>query len=386
VWRIGGLKSDFALPVEARFNFQHHARVHSQNKTHIIMSLMDNSRKPTDSDVYTPRVYSAGLILSLNTDSMEGKLIGEYPHPYRGKINKRGSAHVMPSGNVLMGWADNILVSEYAPDGRLLMEGNILPKLDSYRSYKFEWVGEPLEPPTVYSAAFLSGNTTYTMAYTSWNGATEVVTWNWYELDRDTGSESLLVSAPKTGFETGLTHRGYGFTRIWLKNVLTGDRYVEYVVAEALDVHGKSIGKSDPIRTIPPVGKEVDLPAVHTTVQSADETTEKVDLHASSTPKPSASKLAEAKPSQSTIPSETEDPSWTASLQANQIVAFASALSGFVACAALWAVIWAIRNCRGKPWWRREDTRYEPLPPTNEEDEAEDEGDLEPGKHNEKGT
>ena len=206
------MKSDFELPVEARFNFQHHARVHSQNKTHIIMSLMDNSRKPSDTDEYTARLYSAGLILSLDTNEMQGQLIGEYPHPYGGKINKRGSAHVMPSGNVLMGFADNILVSEYTPDGRLIMEGNILPKLDSYRSYKFEWVGEPLEPPTVYSAAFLSGNTTYTMVYASWNGATEVATWKFYELDTNSGSERLLDSAPKKGFETSLTHRGYGFT------------------------------------------------------------------------------------------------------------------------------------------------------------------------------
>ena len=217
MWRIGGLKSDFELPDEAKFNFQHHARVHSQNKTHIIVSLMDNSRKARDKDVYIPRVYSAGLILSLNTDTMSGQLIGEYPHPYMGKINKRGSAHVMPSGNVLMGWADNILVSEYAPDGRLLMEGNILPKLDSYRSYKFEWVGEPLEPPTVYSAAFLSGNSTYTEISISWNGATEVATWNLYELDRNTSSESLRVSAPRKGFETSLTYRGYGLTDLWLR-------------------------------------------------------------------------------------------------------------------------------------------------------------------------
>ena len=167
--------------------------------------------------------------------------------------------------------------------------------------------------------------------------------------------------------------------------MLTGNRDVEYVVAEALNKHGKSIGKSDPIRTIPPVGQEVRLPADHTTVESADKTTEKVDFHASSTPEPSASKGTEAELSQSNATSESKDTSWTAAIQANQIVAFASALSGFVACAALWAGIWAIRNFRGKPWWRREDTRYEPLPPSNEF-EAEDEGDLQLDNHNEKGT
>ena len=165
--------------------------------------------------------------------------------------------------------------------------------------------------------------------------------------------------------------------------MLTEHSYGEYIVAEAFNVHGKSIGKSAPVRTIPPVGQQVDLPSAHTTAESTDKTAEEVELEAGNSPKPSGSKATEPEPSQSNVPSDADDTSWTASLQANQIVAFASALSGFVACAALWAVIWAIRTCRGKPWWRNEE--YEPLPPTND-DEAEDEGDIELDNHCEKGT
>lgn len=209
VWRIGGKKSNFDLPKEARFNFQHHARVHDHNGSHITLSLMDNSKDPTDDDIFTPRSYSAGLLLSLDTVAMTGQLIGEFPHPYMGRIHKRGSAHLQPNANMFMGWADNILLSEHAPDGRKLMEANILPKLDSYRSYKFSWVGEPLTPPDVYSAAFVSGNTTYTMASVSWNGATEVTKWKLYAVDGEGGSEKLLAKTKKTGFETDLTVEGY---------------------------------------------------------------------------------------------------------------------------------------------------------------------------------
>lgn len=202
--------SDFDLPIEAKFNFQHHARVHGQNKTHIIISLLDNTRGPRDDERYPPRPYSAGLILSLDTVAMTGQLLGEYPHPYKGRTTKRGSAHLQPNGNMLMCWSNNVLISEHTPHGRVIMEGNVLPELDEYRAYKFSWVGEPLDPPDVSSAAFVSGNTTYTMAFVSWNGATEVFKWKLYAYDVKTGYETPLVAAKKRGFETSLVYEGYG--------------------------------------------------------------------------------------------------------------------------------------------------------------------------------
>ena len=212
VWRIGGAISDFDLPSEAQFNFQHHARVHSQNDTDVIISLMDNSKSTPNKNEVSHRSHSAGIILALHPNTMKGELIGEYPHPHGdgSYTHKRGSAHVLPNGNVLMGWADDILISEHAPDGRVLMEAHIKPSLDSYRCYKYEWVGQPLEPPNLYSAAYVSGTDTRTMAYVSWNGATEVAHWDLYESDVDGVLGKRLLSAKRKGFETVMTYEGYG--------------------------------------------------------------------------------------------------------------------------------------------------------------------------------
>lgn len=209
VWRIGGLKSDFKLSKAARFNYQHHARVQAQNDTHAIVSLLDNSKETDEADEYTARSHSAGIIIALDTVNMKGELIGEYPHPHDGYTHKRGSNHVLPNGNVFMGWADNILVSEHSPDGKVLMEAHIKPNLDSYRCYKFPWVGKPLEPPDVYASAYLSGDDTWTMGYASWNGATDVATWKLYAWDvKEQRLGNLLVSESRNGFETELTFEG----------------------------------------------------------------------------------------------------------------------------------------------------------------------------------
>ena len=140
---------------------------------------------------------------------MKGELVGEYPYPHGGYTHKRGSLHLLPNENVFVGWADDILISEHAPDGRLLMEAHILPHLDSYRSYKFEWTGYPSEPPNLYAAAFVSGNDTRTMAYVSWNGATEVKTWELYETDGEGRKGKKVDSVARKGFETVVEFKGY---------------------------------------------------------------------------------------------------------------------------------------------------------------------------------
>lgn len=205
IWRIGGNHSDFALPKEAQFHFQHHGRVHVQNETHIVISLLDNSKRGPRDD-HPARKHSAGLILALDTTAMTGQLVAEYPYPHEAHSWKRGSAHLLPNGNAFMCWADDMHISEHAADGRLLMEAHVLPHLDTYRSYKYEWIGEPVTPPDVYSSAFLAGSNVSTIVYVSWNGATEVTQWKLY--DGTGASKRLLVTTERKGFETMMTYDG----------------------------------------------------------------------------------------------------------------------------------------------------------------------------------
>lgn len=209
VWRLGGNRSDFDLPEEAQFHFQHHARIHSQNDSHIVISLMDNS-KGGKGDDHPARAHSAGLILALDTDAMTGELLAEFPYPHDDYNWKRGSAQILENGNGFMCWAVDMSISEHAADGRVLMEAHSLTHLGTYRAYKYEWTGQPLAPPNVYSAAFLAGSNVTTMVYVSWNGATEVAEWKFYKFkfDGSNADKDLIASVRRKKFETELTHDG----------------------------------------------------------------------------------------------------------------------------------------------------------------------------------
>jgi hypothetical protein len=75
-----------------------------------------------------------------------------------------------------------------------------------------------------------------TVVHVSWNGATEVATWNLYKTDRfgKSGGKGPVTTLPRSGFETAF--------RI--------DDYATYVVVEGLDKQGKVLGKSNVAKTI----------------------------------------------------------------------------------------------------------------------------------------
>ncbi|KXT10724.1 hypothetical protein AC579_1837 [Pseudocercospora musae] len=223
IWRLGGHKNDFDAS-NVNFSRQHDVRCRSQNETHTIITLMDNAKgedpkRPTSA-------YSRGLQLSLNTVNMTAKIISHHRHPDLGYTNRRGSYQLLPNNNVFMGWSERSLHSEHAPDGQLLMQARMLPEwLGSYRSFKFPFVGRPLDPPDVLSHAFTSAeNSTMMNVYVSWNGATEVASWNLHRTDASgrAGATSLIASQMRTGFETTISFDGYA----------------KFVIVEAMDKNG----------------------------------------------------------------------------------------------------------------------------------------------------
>ncbi len=118
----------------------------------------------------------------------------------------------------------------------MLIESNSW--LKCYRTYKFSFVGKPSAPPDVHSLATGSDedNTTTTLVHVSWNGATEVKTWNLYKTD-DVGnidSPKPVAALPRMGFETTLSFKGFA----------------SYVIAEAMDRHGAVLGRSEVIQTV----------------------------------------------------------------------------------------------------------------------------------------
>ena len=134
--------SDFKWIGDGQFGGQHDARCHTQNETHMLISLMDNANGPGE-----PRItndYSRGLLISLRTDSdpMTAQIVAHYDHPWKSYAPARGNFQTLPNGNAFIGWSIRALQSEHRPDNKLLMEANLKPGLKTYRSYKFPWVGK----------------------------------------------------------------------------------------------------------------------------------------------------------------------------------------------------------------------------------------------------
>ena len=239
VWRLGGVKNDFEWVDKARFSRQHHARLHEQNETHTIVSLFDNARGDGRKD--TPSSpYSRGLVLALRHDvtPMTAEIVSEYEHPDNRYTSARGSTQLLENGNAFVCWSSATLISEHTPDGKMLFEARFnLKGANSYRSYKYPWVGRPYLPPDVHSVAGSFGsNGTNTLVHVSWNGATDVGSWNLYKTDAEGKHEQLVTSAARQGFETALSYRAYA----------------SFVIMEAVHVNGTVMGRSDVQKTIPP--------------------------------------------------------------------------------------------------------------------------------------
>lgn len=137
----------------------------------------------------------------------------------------------LPNSNVFIGWATHGLISELTQSGTPVMEAKFRDaKMSTYRSYKFNFTGRPHLPPVTRSIVYGSSpKTANTFHYFSWNGATDVHSWNLYGATKNSSeSFSLLAKVEKTDFETMYMTKGY----------------IAFVYVEAIDLDGKVMGSS----------------------------------------------------------------------------------------------------------------------------------------------
>lgn len=302
----GEVKRD--IKREWGFGRQHHARylASMSNDTHMAISLFDNG--------WTDRLQlhgnvSSGLVIALtrsrdyDSARMKATLLGSYQHPYArgagvwhaeaetavdefaqsqdsggGVSVAEGSAQVLPSGNMLVGWGSVPEVTEFNHAGDPIWHMHFGPpqrfgELLSYRVAKAEWVGEPATAPklVVFGTSCGSASTDNTdaaasidyTAYVSWNGATEVATWKFFVKIDQEEPETILDerssflswslngwieagSVPKQGFETS-----FRFAANEMSQAPTG------VFVEALDVNDRVLAISDPVRVFVPLARLV---------------------------------------------------------------------------------------------------------------------------------
>lgn len=151
--------------------------------------------------------------------------------PDDGRSTKRGNFQLLPNGNAFVGWSENSYISEHSPDGRVLMEAQFTSdRFVTYRAYKFNFTSAPAEPPVLKGFAYgESPERSVSVYYVSWNGATEVATWEFYNEDH-----RIIGRTPRSGFETAFQHTS---------------RYIEMVYARAVDADGGTLGES-PVEAI----------------------------------------------------------------------------------------------------------------------------------------
>ena len=212
MWRLGGKRSDYALGRGVRFAWQHDARRQPDGT----IRIFDNGA--------APRLHRETRIIFVHLDrrTMRARLMRIIVHrPPIVAINQ-GNAQLLPGRHLLVGWGHEPQVTEFDRHGRVVLDLRFGHGADSYRAYRYQWVGRPVGRP---SAALHRRR-----VYVSWNGATQVARWQIL-----TGSDPRALrpvrTVAKSGFETSApAPRG------------------PLIAVRALDVRGRSLGLSRPLR------------------------------------------------------------------------------------------------------------------------------------------
>jgi hypothetical protein len=215
IWRLGGKSSDFTMGAGTRFAWQHDARRRPDGT----LSVLDNGATPA------VERRSRALILALDETAMAAELVAQYSHP--GVLaGSQGNVQLLDNGNVFVGWGEVPRVTEFDHGGQIVFDALLGAKYQSYRAFRESWSGLPAQAP----AMALRGSPGSATAYASWNGATDVGSW---QLLAGAGEDRLAVvaRARTAGFETAVrgTARGPWFA------------------VQALDGAGGTLGQSSPV-------------------------------------------------------------------------------------------------------------------------------------------
>jgi hypothetical protein len=183
IWRLGGKRSDFELGPGVAFGWQHDARPQPDGT----LTLFDNEAFPK------LRTQSRGIVLRVDEPHRRVTLLHTFVHSPPLVSVDQGNMQKLPNGDYIVGWGHQPYVTEFGPHGKTLLDLRFgQTGVDSYRAYRFPWVGRPHSRPAVS----VEGNT----LYASWNGATEVRAWQLLGGPEKSKLRPLLT-VPKAGFE-----------------------------------------------------------------------------------------------------------------------------------------------------------------------------------------
>ena len=224
-WQLGGPHSTFKLGPGARTYFQHDAEFQEGG----LISVFDNGATPVKEK------QSRGVLLGPDFKHRTVALVRAFTNPTKAlSAAAQGNTQALPGGDWLMGYGNLPNFTEYSSTGAVLLDGTLGKGAQNFRTYLAPWTGHPSEPPAI--AATRTGTTSATLS-TSWNGATEVASWELL-VGESPSSLSVVATVPKSGFQTSAT--------VSLPASISATS--TYVQSRALSATGAVLGSSAPLR------------------------------------------------------------------------------------------------------------------------------------------
>jgi len=189
VWRIGGRRSSFALGPGAAFHYQHDAAWQPGGE----ISVFDNGG--------AQETQSRGLLLRPDPANRTVALVRQFTNPAQTLLSySQGDLQRLAGGNWLMGYGGLPNLTEFDAAGHPIFGASLGPDVQSYRAYLQPWSGHPRTAPAIAIQTDKAGASTVEV---SWNGATDVGSWE--VLERVPGAGATAVErAPARGFETSI--------------------------------------------------------------------------------------------------------------------------------------------------------------------------------------
>ena len=223
VWRLGGKASDFDLGPGVRFGLQHDAQRDPSGG----LRLFDNGKK-AEKD----QAPSSVKVLRLDMRRMRATLDRRVRQPDGMWAESQGNAEAAGDGGLVVGWGSTGAFSWFDGADRLLLDAHLPAEYDSYRAHVGRWIGRPGSPPAIAARREREQVT----VWASWNGASEVRTWQ-------------MLAGPSAA-----DLRPVGRPARWegLETRVVRATAQHYVAVAALDASGDRLRTSAPSRVGPP--------------------------------------------------------------------------------------------------------------------------------------
>jgi hypothetical protein len=218
IWTLGGKHSSFKMGPGTSFKWQHDARLQPDGT----LTVFDDG-----AGLQASEQQSRALRIRLNYQTHTATLVHAYTHNPPVLAYSQGNEQLLADGNTFVGYGSKPYAAEFGRTGRQLFTIRFDPPVESYRAYRFQWLGQPASPPSVAAAPTRQG----TRVYASWNGATDVAFWR------------ILAGPTTAALNPGEQFRKTSFeTEMWMRSKQP------YFAVQALGGDGQVLATSSTVR------------------------------------------------------------------------------------------------------------------------------------------